>query len=475
MKKQIFLGLIILLCSSFIEAQNRGEYHDLTTDSVIYDVDQLLELKNDSVLKFHCNDINRINYQNYDINRVLSNMQMDPLDSLFLNANPLLAPLVLKKNKPEVLDLSGIPSYSEIYFGKKSYDVRNPLRLKIKHSKPEDIVIEMRMQVYEKLVCNHPFLFKLREDKLPNIDELRQRRINGQPLQRVQFVDESESKNNYNRKIDVAKLRITPWIKKSTAQFQFSQNMSTANWYQGGNSTMSVLGILSGSLKYDDKKSIQWENTGEWRMGFNSVFNDSTALRSINTNEDVFKINSKLGVKAGGSWFYSGSVDFSTQFLNNYKAINSDVLKSTFLTPVRLNIGIGLDYKYKNLFSLMLAPVSYKYIYVNNITDISPNLFGIEAGQHRLSQIGSSFTAKITSYAPIRELQIDSKLSFYTNYEKVEIDWEIVGNFTVNRFLSTRLSLNPRYDNTVILPANEKAQLQFKELLSFGFTYKLID
>jgi len=54
----------------------------------------------------------------------------------------------------------------------------------------------------------------------------------------------------------------------------------------------------------------------------------------------------------------------------------------------------------------------------------------------------------------------------------VEIDWEIVSNFTINRFLSTRLTLNPRYDNTII---GQKAYLQFKELLSFGFSYKLLN
>jgi hypothetical protein len=57
----------------------------------------------------------------------------------------------------------------------------------------------------------------------------------------------------------------------------------------------------------------------------------------------------------------------------------------------------------------------------------------------------------------------------------VEIDWEIVTNFTVNRYLSTRLAINPRYDNTVILPNNEKAKIQFKELLSFGFSYRLLN
>ena len=88
-----------------------------------------------------------------------------------------------------------------------------------------------------------------------------------------------------------------------------------------------------------------------------------------------------------------------------------------------------------------------------------------------MSEFGSSLKA-IFSYVPSREIQIDSKLSFYTNYQKVEIDWEMVCNMTINRFLSTRISINPRYDNTVILPIDEKAKIQFKQLVSVGFSHK---
>ena len=298
----------------------------------------------------------------------------------------------------------------------------------------------------------------------------------GKSIRDIKFVDDNQLENATNRKLIVKKEQLGPWLRKANSLLQFSQNLASDNWYQGGSSTMSVLGMLTGQLNYDNKKNIQWENYGEWRMGFNSVFNDSTALRAVNTNDDIFKINSKLGIKASGNFYYSGSVDFSTQFLKNYKSVSSKELKSTFLTPVRLNIGMGLDYKYKKLFSLMFAPVSYKYIYIQE-TDpkkINPNLFGIKKDANHLSEIGSSFKAQF-SYSPFRELQVDSRLNFYTNYEKVEIDWEIVGNFSINRHLSTRLSLNPRYDNTVILAKGDKAKIQFKELLSFGFSYKLLN
>ena len=148
-------------------------------------------------------------------------------------------------------------------------------------------------------------------------------------------------------------------------------------------------------------------------------------------------------------------------------------MKSTLLTPVRFNLGIGMDYKYQNKLSLYVSPLTYKFIYANDTINVSQNSFGIPTGENTLSQFGSSFTLQ-NNIKPSREIDIVSKLYFYTNYEKVEVDWEVVGSFTVNRFLTTRVQLNTRYDNTVIHAQGEKAKLQFKELLTFGLSYRFL-
>ena len=180
---------------------------------------------------------------------------------------------------------------------------------------------------------------------------------------------------------------------------------------------------------------------------------------------------SKFGVKAGGNWFYSVSGEFSTHLFNSYRGVNSKVLKTKLLTPVRASVGVGMDYKYKKIFSLMIAPVSFKYIYMNDTVNVNPNSFGINKGENQLKQIGSSLLAQL-NYSPMMNWNITSKLSFYTDYKKMEADLEIVNNFTINRFLSARLLINPRYDNTVIMKGGEKAQIQLKELLSVGFSYR---
>jgi hypothetical protein len=309
-----------------------------------------------------------------------------------------------------------------------------------------------------------------RADKLPDVKDLVDFRVDVKPIDKsIALADKTI--NPISKKIYIDKPKRNPWLIKSMAMLQFSQSYISTNWYQGGGNNASVLGILNGQFNYDNKKDVQWENFAEWRLGVNTT--DGDKIRPFNTNDDIFRINSKLGIKAGGNWFYSGTVDFSTQFFNSYKSINSTELKAALFTPVRFNAGIGLDYKYKKLISLMLSPVSYKFIYACDTIHVNKKSFGILPGEKVLSQIGSTFRAQF-SYSPTREIQLDSKLTFYTNYQKVEVDWEMIGNFTVNRYLSTRLSLNPRYDNTVILAAGEKAKIQFKELLTFGLSYKLL-
>ena len=121
----------------------------------------------------------------------------------------------------------------------------------------------------------------------------------------------------------------------------------------------------------------------------------------------------------------------------------------------------------------MFSPISYKYIYLNN-PKVNPRQFGINTGENTLKELGSQLRIMANKNFT-DQISMNTRFSFYTNYNKVEIDWEIVGNFRVNRFLSTRLLLNPRFDNSVILPGGEKAKLQFKQILTFGLAYKLLD
>lgn len=283
--------------------------------------------------------------------------------------------------------------------------------------------------------------------------------------ERALVKDSEEERQSLIRKI---KNQYSPWRKELITMLQFTQNYVSQNWYAGGNSNFALLGVLQGTLNYDNKQNITWENNAEWRAGCNTVHGDS--IRKLNCNEDLFKIYSKFGYKIYSNLYLSSSAEFKTQFFRTWKD-NERTLKTGPFTPIRFNLAVGLDYKPVKGLSVVFAPVTYKLVYASDTTYVKSTTFGIESGSKLLNDIGSSLRVD-WSWRPLREIALDSKFYFYTNYKKVEIDWEIVCNFIINRYLSARISLHPRYDNTVILENDEKAKLQFKEMLSIGFAHK---
>ena len=390
------------------------------------------------------------------------------IDSTLLLANPFFIDLVYNglSNKDK---LNSKPDLKALFYGKKVQPIPN--QQADKQNNPDEIIVKLRTEARDQITREAANLYIMSFDQLPDPNGNRTRFISKKSIRNLAIETEEQATTRNTGKLIVKNPELGPWQYKASSMAQFSESVVSPNWYQGGNSNLAVLGIVMAQLSYDDKKRIQWDNTAEWRLGFNSVSGDT--LHWLSTNDDILKINSKLGIKAGGNFFYSGSVDFSTQFFNSYNGVNSKTLKTAFLTPIRLNIGVGLDYKYKKILSLMISPVSYKYIFMSDNVNVNPNLFGIQSGQKVLSELGSSFKA-IYSYPATKEIQLDSKFSFYTNYQKVEIDWEIVANMSINRFLSTRISFNPRYDNTIIEKDGSVARLQFKQFLSVGFSHKFL-
>ena len=101
-----------------------------------------------------------------------------------------------------------------------------------------------------------------------------------------------------------------------------------------------------------------------------------------------------------------------------------------------------------------------------NVTD-----FGIESDGNILNEVGSSIRLE-WKWKPIREIEIDTKFYFFTNYHQIETELVVDANFIINRYLSAKVMLHPRYDGTVESVSDEKVKIQFKELISVGFAHK---
>jgi len=278
----------------------------------------------------------------------------------------------------------------------------------------------------------------------------------------------------YDAQEDVQELReairahFSPWRWEVNLSLQFTQNYISPNWYKGGNSNFAALGIQKGEVWYD-KNKLSWYSLGEWRLGGTTVVGDS--LRHFNFTDDLFRVYSKIGYEVFKNFDISSSVDFQTNFFDVWNA-NQRTAKTATFTPIRFNVAVGLDYKPIKNMSIVISPLAYKLVYAweTDPQKIDVTQYGIAVGNNLMNDIGSSlrFTYK---WQPLREVKLDTELYLYTNYKKVEIDWEINCNFIITRFISARLTLHPRFDNTV-LSDDDRAHLQFKELLSIGFAHR---
>lgn len=279
------------------------------------------------------------------------------------------------------------------------------------------------------------------------------------------FPDEQQDREDIRRAI---RQQISPWYKEARTLVQFTQNYISPNWYKGGNSSLALLALLKGNINYKKDKFV-WENTGEWRMGL-STTGKSDTVHFVNVTDDLFKIYSKAGYQVyKDQLLVTASMEFQSTFLPSWKT-NSKELKSGFMTPVRFNIGVGVDYKPVSWVSINFSPATYKLVHatIDDSTRVDVTSFGIDKGKKTLSEFGSALRVE-AKYKPLREIELYTLLYFYTNYRQVEFDWQIDVDFIINRFLSTHLTLHPRFDSTV--KSTEPQHLQFKELLSIGFNH----
>jgi len=271
-------------------------------------------------------------------------------------------------------------------------------------------------------------------------------------------------------KMEVSKLVKAPWMTSGSVLAQFSQNHTSSNWYQGGQSNMAALFIVNADANYDDQKYIQFDNDFTYHMGLQSEVSDS--IRGYSVTDNLIRLTSTFGVKAYKKWNYSLSGQFTTYSLTSFSALNSRTRMNGFFSPYQIDIGLGMNYKYKDQLSVLITPLSYRYIHVADSTNLNMALYGILPGQNNLQQVGSSLLLECNKKVS-NDLSISSRLSYFTNYKMMQLDWETIANVTLNRFLAARLSVHPRFDNSA-LPTNGIVpnHWQFKELFSFGFAYQ---
>ncbi len=264
------------------------------------------------------------------------------------------------------------------------------------------------------------------------------------------------------------------WLTSFNAGLQFSQAYISPNWYQGGKNNLNMLANIFYSIKLNDKfyKNLMFETTMQYKLGLNNAPDDT--LRAYSISEDLLQINSKFGLRAANRWYYSVQLSFKTQILSSYNT-NTRNLKSAFLSPGELNVGVGMTYNYENpkktvSFGASISPLSWNMKSCVN-DRINETSFGIKEGHKVVNQFGSSGECNLT-WKIAYNISYRSRLFAFTDYDYFQGDWEHTLNFNINRYLTTQIYAHMRYDTSVPhRPDSSWQKFQFKEILSFGLSY----
>lgn len=261
------------------------------------------------------------------------------------------------------------------------------------------------------------------------------------------------------------------WTLSGDYYLQIMQNYYSGNWYQGGESNYSALTRLAFRANYNNKQKIKWENTLEFNLGFQT--NKSDSVHSVKTSSDMIRYTGKFGLQASKRWYYTLQAVANSQFMRSF-ATNSYNVNSDFMSPLDLNVSLGMDYTigwFKNKFTgtVHLAPFAFNYKYVDRLALAQRN--GIDKGKHSKFDYGSTFTLDF-NWKLSNNVSWRSRLYGYTTYKRMDMQWENTFNMKVSKYISANIYIYPRFDDSNISRKDDDlGYFQLKEYTSLGLSY----
>jgi len=262
------------------------------------------------------------------------------------------------------------------------------------------------------------------------------------------------------------------WRIGGVTTLNFSQ-MYFNNWAAGGENSYALNGLVNlfASFKRD---ALTWDNS--LIMGYGFI---NQQINGFRKTDDRFDFTSKVGYRAYGNFFYSGLVNFRTQFDNGYNfATDPPTLISRFLAPAYMITALGISYQPSSNFSVFLAPFTNRLTIVNDSVLSNAGAFGVTPGDRTLMEFGgylrANFTKNDFKSEWLRNVTFTTNLDLFSNYLKnpqnINVNWETLIALRVNNFLSVNVNTHLIWDHNV-RNENDVALVQFRQLLGVGFSY----
>lgn len=254
------------------------------------------------------------------------------------------------------------------------------------------------------------------------------------------------------------------WTLKGSFSMQFMQYYVSDNWYKGGDNHVSMLGAFNMEANYDNKQKFTFNNKLETKLGFQSAASDTH--HKFKTNADLLRLTDKVGLQASKHWYYTVMLQSWTQFYKAYNA-NSDDVTSDFMSPFESVLSLGMDYKLSKKKVNLTATLSPLAMNLKSCRrEELTGRYGIDEGKHIKTNFGSTATINMTLKFCNQVNWVTRLYTFY-DYKHLKMEWENTINLKVNKYLSTKLFLYPRFDNSVTKKEGS-SYFQFNEYISVG-------
>ncbi len=287
-----------------------------------------------------------------------------------------------------------------------------------------------------------------------------------------------------------------PW--KYTGQYAIMLNqIAFKNWAAGGESSLSGRASVDYHLVYK-KEKFSFDHVAHLAYGMVGYLH-----KQVQKTDDKIDLLFGLSSQFSKKWYFSGVVSFKTQFSKGYKNPDFSHEISNFMAPGYLTVSIGFRYKAKKNFELYMSPLAGKVTFVLDQYLANQGAYGVKKavtdslgnvlvpGERTAGQLGINI---ISSYQAnlMKNILFKTRINLYNNYLEEEpskrwqldMDWYNELSFKINKYFSTVLLMQLKYDPNTVFPVyeqmegenkivDEKARLQWKQSLGISFLYSI--
>lgn len=261
------------------------------------------------------------------------------------------------------------------------------------------------------------------------------------------------------------------WVLKGVTGLNMSQT-AMANWSAGGENSIAGNAYLNASLTH---KKGNWLWVTNMVLDYGLSKNKSQGMRK---SSDKIGLSTQLGYSTDNVWFYTLMGDLNTQFAKGYDYPDKEHQISNFFAPAYSNIALGMEWRPKSNYSLLLSPVSTKMTFVTDDYLSDLGAFGVDPGDHFKIE-GGAFVKARAELPVMENVNLITTADFFTPYSKdfgnIDVNWDVLISMKINKVLSATINTTLKYDNDVKTfddnGVKKGAKVQFKEVLGIGLAY----